>query len=230
MLIKSALVTQMSGSIGGMTGSRNSAGMYLRARSVPVNPNSPDQVTVRGLFAILSSLWRSLTDAQRDGWSNYATNTPVVNKLGDTITLSGVAWYMKVNACAGRGGLGPFSDAPVASGMSTLTEPAWVGGAADNWLSGNINAADPWALTTGGGLMNFFSRQLEPSVNFFKGPFRFVGVLLGNTATPPTNTDLYPSPFGEALVEGKVVFVRSIAVDAGGRMTNQFIQRIVVAA
>ena len=69
MKFKSALVTQASGSVGGMTFSRNRYGMYTRAKGLPVNPNSEFQQAVRQIFSGLSSAWNGvLTSGQRSGW------------------------------------------------------------------------------------------------------------------------------------------------------------------
>ncbi|KKM06452.1 hypothetical protein LCGC14_1743870, partial [marine sediment metagenome] len=47
MLFKSGLITQGSGSIGGLTASHNRGGMYFRARTIPTNPATSFQTVVR---------------------------------------------------------------------------------------------------------------------------------------------------------------------------------------
>ena len=60
MKILSALATAVSGSIGGITGSHNRGGMYLRSRVIPVNPQTVDQLAARNRLATQSSGWGAL--------------------------------------------------------------------------------------------------------------------------------------------------------------------------
>ena len=88
MLIKSQLITQASGSIGGLVGSHNAGGMYFRARTIPVNPGSAAQIAVRNIVAQLTAAWTAdLTAAQRTAWQTYADNVPTTNRLGDSINI-----------------------------------------------------------------------------------------------------------------------------------------------
>lgn len=98
MKIKSSMLTQMSGSIAGVTAGHNRGGLYLRARSVPTNPNTARQSLVRSVFSALSQRWAStLTDSQRAGWADYAQNTPLTDALGDPLVLSGQQMYLRAN-------------------------------------------------------------------------------------------------------------------------------------
>lgn len=98
MLIRMGMGSQLSGSVGGVVASHNKGGAYLRGRSVPTNPNSDRQQSVRTAFSIASIGWRALTDAQRAAWEAYAVATPVVNRLGETIILSGFNSYVSTNS------------------------------------------------------------------------------------------------------------------------------------
>lgn len=87
-----------SGSLGGLTASHNTGGQYLRRRSIPTNPNTLRQQTVRSLIGGLVNAWNSaLTDPQRQAWRDYAQNTPVTDTLGQTITLSGINMFVRSN-------------------------------------------------------------------------------------------------------------------------------------
>ena len=90
MKIKSAIITQASGSVGGFTAAHNQGGLYLRARSIPVNPQTPAQNLVRSFFGGLATRWRqTLTEQQREFWTIYGTTVEYTNPLGDLIRLSG---------------------------------------------------------------------------------------------------------------------------------------------
>ena len=117
------------GSIGGTTFSRNRYGAYARKRVVPVNPRTSEQVRARTTFQAAVTAWRQLTDAQRAAWSNYAAQTPVQDKLGATIYLTGLQAFMSVQGPARTyaahdigfvASIPPYPRLPVASSKTTL--------------------------------------------------------------------------------------------------------------
>lgn len=119
-----------TGSIRADTFSRNRYGAYTRNRSIPVNPNTPAQTTVRNRFRDLTQTWQTLSSSQQDAWANYASLHPRFNKLGETIILSGSAQYIATNALRQAAGLsaspvvpdtpeGVFSDITVVATIDT---------------------------------------------------------------------------------------------------------------
>lgn len=87
-----------SGSIGGTVYSRNRYGLYMRTRSIPVNPQSAYQQTQRNHIAQASQFWGGLTDAQRAAWRSWAQNNPITDRLGMSQVLTGHAACVKLNA------------------------------------------------------------------------------------------------------------------------------------
>lgn len=99
MKYKSQTFSQASGSVGGLTFSRGKGGNYTRARAIPTNRNSAGQIAQRAKFQFFTQAWSQLSAAERNAW-NSAANLPewkVKNTLGDMISLSGKALYMKLN-------------------------------------------------------------------------------------------------------------------------------------
>lgn len=88
---------EMSGSIAGNTWSHNRGGQYVRQRRTTSNPMTERQTTVRGWLATTSNKWRDLTDAQRLSWKNWAAANPVINRLGESIQLSGHSAFNMLN-------------------------------------------------------------------------------------------------------------------------------------
>lgn len=120
MKFKSQLVTQVSGSVGGATGARNRGGMYLRARGIPANGNTPGQQSTKIAFQQATKSWRELlTAAQRAAWKAYAEDTPVLDSLGDSRVLSGSQAYNKANNLRISRGDGAIQDAPTTGGGTT---------------------------------------------------------------------------------------------------------------
>lgn len=106
-------ITQARGSAGGSVYSRNKGGAYLRARITPANPKTVAQMKVRNTFAANAKAWSgTLTAAQRLAWTNFAIANPLVNILGATITVSGLAMYQKLNQVLAQIGSANISDPP----------------------------------------------------------------------------------------------------------------------
>ena len=105
-----ALAQDVRGSLNGSTFSRNRGGAYVRTKVSPVQPVTPSNTLARLLFGIISKRWSTvLTDAQRAGWDAFAAVHAFVNVFGDSIILSGVAFYQAANRRAQQAGQ-PFID------------------------------------------------------------------------------------------------------------------------
>jgi hypothetical protein len=229
MKFKSQLVTQASGSIGGATFARNRGGLYVRARSVPVNPNTGFQSDVRGYFSNAVGRWNdALTQAQRDGWNLYAEQVPLTDSLGDPRNIGGLPMYIRSNTFRRLLGL-PFVDAPptlfslpFAGGFAAL--PLIDDGEDPSELQADIPASgNEWLSEVGAAMGIFISRPQNPGVNFYKGPFRFIGSVLGSgTPSDPTPVAL-PVPFD--FQPGQVFFVRYRVTRADGRLSSAVILR-----
>jgi len=198
MLIRTGMGTQLSGSVGGVVASRNAGGMYLRNRTVPVNPNSAAQSDVRTEFSNAAIGWAGLTAGQRTGWEGYAAGTPVVNRLGETITLSGFNWYVAYNSFLVRSGGSVANDAPGTPGLEPfVTNPVTTLSAANGITLANIPADldGPYVVR--------LSPPLSPGVTFFGGPYSayLVGTDMGGDAGANA-PNVSPLRYG-ALVSGQ---------------------------
>lgn len=217
MKFKSAILTQVSGSIGGATYSHNRGGLYIRARTIPVNPSTPGQVAVRAYFASMVAIWaNTLTDAQRTAWTLYAANTPLTDTLGDPLVLTGQQMYVRCNTARLRAGLARVDDGPTTFGQAevnglvftSMTDPTAGILAYDN--------TDPWAVADGGGLIVQVGRPVGPAVNFFKGPYVFAEMLPG-AVIPPTSPFAFTSP--TVYATDQKCFIRVRTSDVEGRLS-----------
>jgi hypothetical protein len=87
------LDTPRSGSVAGVTASRNRFGQYYRTRAIPVQPRTPKQTANRGRLTAGSSAWRTLSDAQRTGWNDYADQVTRSGSLGSSYSPTGAQLY-----------------------------------------------------------------------------------------------------------------------------------------
>lgn len=225
MKFKSENLTQVSGSIGGVTYAHNRGGLYRRARSIPTNPNSAAQITVRGNFASLAAAWRDvLTGAERLAWENYAANSPVSDAFGDPLLLTGQQMYIRCNSVRQRAGAGRIDPGPTVFGLIDLTTPLFTASVAGAGVFVIFDNSDGWANEDNGGLAVQTSRFLSPTINFHRSPFRFQAVIDGDATTPPVSpinvgaNNAYGQPVADATI-GQRLFGRVTAFGADGRIS-----------
>lgn len=220
-------ISEIRGSAGGTTYSRNRFGQYTRQRSVPVNPNSPAQVAQRGRLSTATTYWRdTLTQAQRDAWDAYATNTAWTNALGLEITLTGLNHFLRTNQAALTVGASVITAAPATTGIPD--EPVLWTPTAD--ATGNtIDIAYTFPADVDDQFWLFYaSRPFAASRNFFGGPWRYIGNISGDSGSPPASPASFAYPW--TLVAGQRVWVRARRLDADGRLTEPFRQTVLATA
>lgn len=224
MLFKSGIVTQISGSIGGLTGSHNIGGMYFRGRGIPVNPDSARQQNARAGLTNAVNRWTDvLTPGNRNTWRNYAAATPTIGPLGDSRSVSGQNMYIasqslvaNLNAqlatalpnLTGGPGINNLGDyTPVAIAYTTGTSVELTFDANDDWA----NEDDSVMIVQGGAF------GVNTSRNFFKGPWQLRAVIAGDATTPPTSpATINLNPFWTA---GQKTYCRVRVLRADGRLS-----------
>ncbi len=215
MLFKSAILTQASGSIGGMTASHNKGGMYFRARTIPTDPNTSFQAAVRVIMASLVARWSSVaTQEQRDAWELYASLVSVTNPLGDPIFVSGLNMFVRTNLPYVQGGGVIIFDAPTTFNLTDVGPASFVAAGALNTITVTYNSAE-WGIIDGGMLLIYQGRPQNATINFFKGPWRLGAVVDGDTAVPPVSPEIFTSQF--ALAAGQKLWLQLRAVTPDGR-------------
>jgi len=230
VLIKSGIVTQMSGSIGGLTGSHNRGGLYFRARAIPVNPNTTFQQAVRSYLATLTSVWNNiLTPAERDAWASYADQVPITGPLGDARVIGALPMYLRCNVSRLQAALDRVDSGPTEYNLGEFTQPL-VGvpsEAAQNVAIG-FDDTDEWVDEDGSSMLVYVSRPVNQTINYFKGPYRLAGQIDGDSGTPPTSPATINLPF--TVAQGQKVFVKINVTRADGRYSSPFRDGVTVGA
>lgn len=224
----------MSGSVGGVTASHNRGGTYFRRRVVPTNPNSQQQQAIRGGFGGIVNAWQpQLSDAQRQGWKDYALNTPRTDVIGQALVLTGQQAYIGANSArmqAANLGLSiadvspPRVDQPPAifnTGESITGVNMSFGipvGSTDCFISGGFSAP----LSEAALMFLFIGRAINPTVNFYKSPFSLAAynaIPAGATSfefladmTDPTQW-AWPNPATAQQIQGAVAAFASVTID-----------------
>lgn len=108
-----AVATDARGKLKGVVYSKNRSGSYVRGKVTPVNPVSSYQQATRNTFSILSKNWSHLlTAAQRQSWVNFANLFPINDIFGNSIVLTGLNAYLKINARLQEAGATLLTTAP----------------------------------------------------------------------------------------------------------------------
>lgn len=230
MKIKSAIITEASGSLGGFTASHNRGGLYLRARTIPTNPNTSYQQVIRAAVAQLTSLWmNTLTAGQREAWDIYAFNVELPDTLGEPRNVGGLQMYVRSNVPRIQIGLPRVDIAPVIFNLGDFGS-AGMGNAsaAVQTYDFTWSFTDLWPSEDDAACLLYVSRPQNPSINYFKGPYRVFHSIPGNNGDPPVAPLDRQVPF--AFVEAQRLFMRCQVSRADGRLSNdQFLTTVAVA-
>lgn len=214
-------VASASGSMGGMTFSRNAGGAYIRNRAVPVNPNSTFQQVLRGYVAQLTSLWSTtLTQAQRDGWEAYNVNVLLPNSLGDQRSIGALAHYVRSNVSRLQASEPRVDTAPVLFNLGDYTQPTITSITAPTALSLAFDNTDDWANEDDAALLVYGARGYNATINYFKGPYRYAGSVQGDAVTAPTSPAAITMPFTLQAAQKSFIFGRVSRAD--GRLSSPF--------
>ena len=87
-------VTELAGSIGGVTYQKNASGNIAKLRANPtVNPTAL-QADYQTRMAMLVAYWSTLSQADKDTWDAFAAAHDHTTPWGETKTLSGYQWFL----------------------------------------------------------------------------------------------------------------------------------------
>lgn len=225
-------IVQMSGAIAGDVHARNRFGNYTRPRTHPVNPASDRQVAARTMVAYLAEQWREspMTDAIRLAWQTYANSINWVNRLGESVTLTGFNCFVACNSALILAGSSIVTAAPTTLGLPAQ-DPAFAVtiSAATQKLSVTFDDGFDWVDEDDGHLMVYMGSPVAPSHNFFGGPYRYAGEITGDSVTPPTTPDAtIDAPF--TAIETQKTWCQARIVREDGRISTRFTAAAVTIA
>lgn len=218
-LIRSSLISSISGSIGGTTFARNRGGAYSRNRTVPINPNSASQTRARSSLATMSSGWSTdLTAGEREVWSDYAETQTVLNRLGEAITLTGQQAYVRSNT------LLLLASSALVTAPPTITPPEIAVGAGSEAAYGveDDELLLSLSLNVTGILLGFTSPAQAAGASSFKVPYRFFGTTVLAVDNAVSITRQEP---GRAYAATARFATRFILVTTDGAVSNELFVR-----
>jgi hypothetical protein len=197
-----------SGSLGGVTSSRNSSGQYKRARAIPTNPNTPAQSRARASLSDLSAGWRGLTALQQTSWNAFGQSFTVVNSLGTTIHLTGIQCYVKVNTVNLLNGAAIVTTPPALPAFLACTVTGVTAVSATPLIE--LQGANP---VTGTLFMIYSSPQVSAGVSYM-GNYRWIQTSQTFTSGNMSIQTAWAAKFG-SLIAGKKIFIKVVQSQAG---------------
>jgi len=216
MKVSSAILTDMSGKLGGAVAAKARGGIqYFRALVRPSNPRSTAQSAARLILASLAAAWAgSLTDGERTGWAAVAAS-------GE----SGIDAYIKVNAQVLRTGQTRVDVAPdtIALAVNPLTAIAIdVSDSALKFTNSTFN--DDLYVNVYMNLVPQASSRLAQR----RHTTYFGSVPLDAAAAQTVSLASFPGI--DDAVAGDIVYVRFVQVDINGKVATEQLVRVTVTA
>jgi len=230
-LFKSQVLTQASGSVGGLTYTRTSSGLVMRARANPVQPNTTNQAVVKAAMTAAVNYWTGvLTAAHRASWDLYASNVQLINRMGDPINVSGQNMYARTRIVGDQANTklsaayATPTTAPAVFNLGDYTSPYdWAYTIAAG-ISATLNETDEWAQEDGAYMLVFQGKPVNPSRNYFRGPWRLVGAIAGDSVSPPSDIAISNATLianGYAAQAGQASQIVTSVLRADGRLSTR---------
>lgn len=219
-----SLTEQASGSLGNVTFGRNQHGPWVRTRVTPADPATALQLSVRAHLATCVLAWNAtLTQPQRAAWERYALALKLAGLLGRENNVGGIGMYVRSNVPrlqAAEARLPRVDTAPSLLDLGPHTPVTRVVlNVIDDTIHPFFNPADAWAKQIESAMLFWASPGLSPALNFYKGPYRYAGPLLGHP-TRLSSPGTIPLPAPAAL--GQRVFIRARVTRKDGRLSQSF--------
>lgn len=224
MILKSEILTQASGSIGGVTYSHGRSGLQRQSRALHADKASNRQLSVRATFTSLTIGWSSeLSETQRTAWRNYAATTPLTDRFGDTRTISGPAMFLRCNSIALQASRPRIDDAPTEPGLTPIGQVVITAlRAADRFIVLTAGTSE-WRENDGGACIIQTTQFLPQGATRNHLEKRRLVVVVGSSSSPPVVTIVMQNGFDQrpgSYPAGTPISCRAIAVDQNGRLST----------
>lgn len=225
------IASEYSGSLGGITASRNKGGSYFRQKVIPTNPNTTLQSLVRTILQEVSDRWANiLTPAQRVAWTAWAENTPGFTGAGiDAYQYINLPRQYAIEATLSFAPTDPFlDDVPASFDVGSFSPITAVYSAATNRYTVTFDNTDDWAIGPEGALLIYTGFPLNPSRSNYFGRYNLLDAIPGNGTPPTSPLATAVAPF--AAVVGQRLFMKARAISQDGRVSmSQRVTMLVTA-
>lgn len=206
-------ITDITGSIGGTIFQRCKFGVTIRNRTRPLDPLTKNNTKRRAVLQTTSRMWsNNITESDRAQWNAFALLNPQTNPFGQIGYLSGMNWFVKLNAEFVATG-GSIIATPPASG--TYPAGTTVTFVADSSAGGSL--VTTWDVPEWEGTPEvrcFMTPNQNAGVSYANSRMRFIGQVDASTGTHDWITQWQARFPGLAILTGKKLLGILIFVDA----------------
>lgn len=206
-----AIISEIRNKIAATVYTKNKAGMAIRNRTTPINRRSSGQSLARQTLASISSGWRGLTQAQRDGWNSAAASFPQQDNLGNTIFLTGAQLYQRSNNNLALIGEAPIVDAPSPTSFDILAFTSLTMDAS----SGTVSLAFTPTVPAGFAMVVRATAPISAGKSFVpRSSFRYLDTIAAAATSPQDIAAAYIAVFGAITSKaGQKVFAEFFLVE-----------------
>jgi hypothetical protein len=205
------MMTDASGKLGGQVFSKNRGGSYVRTKTTPSNPQTTAQMSVRGIFASISSRWSTLSEANRLSFNNFVADYAKTDIFGDLRNPSGKALFQRLNQ-----NLSISEQLPITTCVSPEAVPFANLVSASGSVGDGEFIVETGGVTTGSTLVYWATPPLSQGTTFVKNKLRQLVVVAGGI---PSGTDIiasYEEKFGSIAV-GQNIYVGVKVINSNGQ-------------
>jgi hypothetical protein len=203
-------ISEMRGKEGGIIYSRNAFGSYIKTKVSPINPNSQNQQTQRGLMGNLAHAWSTLSAANKASWENLATQVTRTNRFGDQASYTGFSLFMRLNRNLSAVGVAMISTAPVVPTLPILTVGTFTATKTGSVLTLVFSPTTPGATMW---VVVYLTNNIIGGRKFVKNYMRLVFKSLNPTTSPLNLYSSWNTYFGVLPVSGSSIFAKAKIID-----------------
>lgn len=200
-----AIVADMRNKLNGSVFARNRGGAYVRTKVTPLNPQTAAQVGARSLLTSLAQDFRSLTQEEIAAWNSATTQWQTTDIFGDSVSPTGLALYVRLNANISNAGGTLLTTPPSPVGASALTSVTLTANAGSDQFE---LAYSPSTVPADHTMYIESTSMLSPGINNANSRFRFIMTMAAASLSPADAFASQTAKFGP-LVAGQKAFVRA---------------------
>jgi len=163
------IITDIKGSIGGVTFQHNRSGKIARLRPKTHKKSTAAQVARQILHSGILHDWQQLSGVDQEDWNDFADLYTKENMFGETKTLSGLNWYESINLSRNLIGLSSLITPPAY--LLPVAVPAYT--VTINETKIEINLSAPFDTTDNALVIRATGPIPNTTVNF-RGQWRFI--------------------------------------------------------
>ena len=221
-IVLGSIVSDIRGSVGAETYSRTLAGLIVKARSNPSQPESEFRDAAQAIFTEVTQAWSGrISESQRQAWNAYAARYPRPNRWGNPIVTSGFLAFVRANCTVKQRTPAQWFDIPPKLGM--LPAPIFTFRYLDyDPMFMIVLTLDPaYTLKAADCLIISIGKAVNVGVTYYSTPWRFLESSEFDGEAWDPGIDWIDA--GEFPGEGDRVFVKATIYDnLSGRMSVPF--------